>query len=663
MKIYANNLTTGFDLVGNIVSVADNCTCSGGALSNGSFESFNKNNVPNDWEYNGKLSVDNGYKVCGKYNGLLTGAGSFWQDTPNVVPGSTVNLVIWGGYHQSRNQYFKLIFLGVDNSVLLSVDKKLTKSVEENGGNLTKYSLSGVAPEGTLKVRVLGITEGDYLKVDMVCLDIQKPVVECGTCVSNKLLNPDFESTITSGGKEIPADWEGVNFTKDAAYKVCGSKNGLITGAGSFYQDVPATTGSSVKLKIWAGYHTFKQQKIELLFFCAAGGSPISSVFVFLDKSVEDLGGKLKEYTLEGIAPLGTAYVRVKGSSNGDYFKVDNACLTIESPDTDGNACVVGDNILVNPSFEDGTSGWAKSGLGTFNGSNQYVVCGSLAGVGEGAVCISQDLSMASSDIATFQVWGGWKTTNAEQRACLIFLDINGAEISRELVKIEENLSNCPSMLKLYEVSKVAPIGTALVRVALESDGGEFRFDHAKLKIVKGTLPVKLVKFLASNQENVVKLAWTTTSESDAKEFEIQHSTNGKSWNVLGNVEAQGESNNTVTYSFNHQDPVSGNNFYRMKMIDLDGSFAWSNIIKVKLEGIAGVLAYPNPVSDYLHVEWGARPVSKIYFYDKNGVLIRTHQGNLNMPVNVKNLPNGFYLMRVEDGVGNFVTKRIQVGK
>jgi hypothetical protein len=320
-------------------TTTSNCKCDGNELSNGSFDNYKKvrvkgkdTYVPIDWNYEGTFTIDDDYVTCGTYNALLTGAGSFSQDAANVVPGSKVTLNIYGGYHNYNGHFFKLIFLGAGDVDLLTVDKKLNVSVKESKGNLTKYTLTGTAPAGTLKVRVVGTAAGDWFKVDGACLTIEQPPVVCNDCEDNKLKNPSFEQTEWKNNKEVPKDWVGTSrFIKDAGYVVCnGNKNGLIdNGSGSFYQDVKALPGSKVTLKIWGGYHHYRDQKFELQFFAEGATEPISSVSVNLDKSVEELKNKLKLYTLDALSPEGTAFVRVKGSTAGDYLKVDAACLTI----------------------------------------------------------------------------------------------------------------------------------------------------------------------------------------------------------------------------------------------------------------------------------------------------------------------------------------------
>jgi hypothetical protein len=635
------------------------CGCNNQELLNGSFETA-KNNVPTDWKHEGKFITDTNYDVCGVDNGRLDGAGSFWQDVANVVPGSKVTLKIYGGYHKFADQYFRLIFLGKNDEELLHVYQKLNKPVSETGGRLTRYTLTGTAPAGTLKIRVKGTAaRGDYFKVDVACLNIEKPVVSCSDCNNNRLQNPSFEETTMVYNKEVPTGWVGTNFVKDAAFVVCGSKNGLINaGAGSFYQDVKTTQGSKVKLKIWGGYHHLRNHRFELQFFAETGADPISSVFVELDKSVEDLKNKLKLYQLEGTAPAGTAYVRVKGSSTGDYFKVDGACLTIE----ESAECVAcNGNKLVNSSFEQGTTGWVKeNGNGSFSTADKYAVCGSQAGVISGFATASQDVQVTPGSDVTLSVWGAYSAKD-EQKFSLIFYNAQNVQVGSESAAVDKGVTTGnTSGLKQYTVSKKAPAGTKFVRVQMSSQGSEFRFDNACLTIVAGSLPVKLADFKANIMEGAVQLEWSTTMESNSGVFEVQQSTAGKGWKVLGQVAAKGESNAVINYDFTDVTPAAGNNLYRLKMIDLDETFAYSSIVSVNVEGGAEVNVYPNPATEYITISTPGDALLNVAIFNANGQLVKRATTD---KVDLSGLGMGRYIVKISHKSGAVTTKRIVVSK
>ena len=108
-------------------------------------------------------------------------------------------------------------------------------------------------------------------------------------------------------------------------------------------------------------------------------------------------------------------------------------------------------------------------------------------------------------------------------------------------------------------------------------------------------LPVTLTSFSLSKEEKNVRLNWNTTSETNSDQFEIQRSRDAKQWMKLGSIKAKGESSANLVYTYLDPQPGSGNNFYRLKMIDRDGTFAYSSIRNISLDGKESVTAYPNP--------------------------------------------------------------------
>lgn len=115
-----------------------------------------------------------------------------------------------------------------------------------------------------------------------------------------------------------------------------------------------------------------------------------------------------------------------------------------------------------------------------------------------------------------------------------------------------------------------------------------------------GALPVTFVSFAAKAEGQIANLAWSTTAETNSERFDIQRSQNGKDWKIIGSVSANGESKTILSYSFSDNNPLNGQNFYRLKMIDLDSTFAYSRINNVAFENKSLVNVYPNPAINEL---------------------------------------------------------------
>ncbi|MBE9466307.1 T9SS type A sorting domain-containing protein [Dyadobacter subterraneus] len=175
-------------------------------------------------------------------------------------------------------------------------------------------------------------------------------------------------------------------------------------------------------------------------------------------------------------------------------------------------------------------------------------------------------------------------------------------------------------------------------------------------------LPVTLASFSAKVQPSEatksVVLNWTTTQEKNSDYFDIQHSTDAKQWNVLGKVQAGNESSEIKRYDFTDTDPKNSTNYYRLKMVDKDGTFAYSRIESVSIDGKdLAVTLFPNPVSNELFVQdVSNQSVKELSIFNSNGQIVQ--QANSISPtkgINVEGLSNGLYIVKVlrTDGTQN----------
>jgi hypothetical protein len=149
--------------------------------------------------------------------------------------------------------------------------------------------------------------------------------------------------------------------------------------------------------------------------------------------------------------------------------------------------------------------------------------------------------------------------------------------------------------------------------------------------------------------EKAALLNWNTTSEVNSNRFEIEHSTDGKGWEVLGSVQSNGETDNTLSkYSFTDIQPVNGENLYRLKMIDNDDTYAYSRIVSVIFESEILAMAYPNPAIDKLTIsadDWNK--VEKVQILNLSGTVIYESGNKAGPEINVSDLTPGSYVLRI----------------
>ncbi len=116
------------------------------------------------------------------------------------------------------------------------------------------------------------------------------------------------------------------------------------------------------------------------------------------------------------------------------------------------------------------------------------------------------------------------------------------------------------------------------------SSSGDFAYASS---LVVGTLPVQIGSFAAAiYKSNQVQLNWTTLSEKNTHYFEIEESVDGVNFLSISKVYAIGNSTNRQNYSFIHSKPAAFNKplFYRLKIIDKDGQYAYSKSSTIRLE-------------------------------------------------------------------------------
>jgi len=115
-----------------------------------------------------------------------------------------------------------------------------------------------------------------------------------------------------------------------------------------------------------------------------------------------------------------------------------------------------------------------------------------------------------------------------------------------------------------------------------------------------GVLPVTWKSVVAEKLSDRVLVRWTTATELNTRDFEVQFSTNAIDWQPIGKVPAAGKSESPKDYSLIHQTPQKGgiNNFYRILQSDLDGKSSFSKIVSIIMDAPGPeVMVFPNPAS------------------------------------------------------------------
>lgn len=167
-------------------------------------------------------------------------------------------------------------------------------------------------------------------------------------------------------------------------------------------------------------------------------------------------------------------------------------------------------------------------------------------------------------------------------------------------------------------------------------------------------LPVKLASFSVKREGTNSFLKWRTTAETNAEKFVVERAGNSKKWVTIGEVAARGESIEELNYSHTDGAPLAGSNLYRIKMVDNDGSFAYSRIVSLNFKGETLIKMYPNPVADKLMISADASlKIADVEITDFSGKRVAKlpYDGK---DIDVKNLAAGVYVIKLTELNGGF---------
>ena len=168
------------------------------------------------------------------------------------------------------------------------------------------------------------------------------------------------------------------------------------------------------------------------------------------------------------------------------------------------------------------------------------------------------------------------------------------------------------------------------------------------------TLPLNLIDFTAAGKNNKVQLNWKTAAEVNTKEFTVEYNAGNNNWVSIGTISAK-NSLGTNNYSYLHQQPINGENYYRLKMIDKNGDFRYGKSALVKFTSKNGVSIYPNPVREALSAELYNTTAEKLTFKitDMTGRVLKTKSvetqiGNNLIQLPTSQLSKGTYILVIE---------------
>gem|GEM_PF-5709701 len=180
-------------------------------------------------------------------------------------------------------------------------------------------------------------------------------------------------------------------------------------------------------------------------------------------------------------------------------------------------------------------------------------------------------------------------------------------------------------------------------------NSGDPEFDRIMF-VANGSLPVDLERFGAALSNGVVNLNWQVGTENNVKGYEVERSATGTRFEKIGFVNATG----SRSYSFADKLPLEGKSLYRLKTVDLDGTFSYSQIVGVNADLPSGIKLFPNPATDRVFVQHSpAVTGSTLRVVGASGQAlksIRTAQNQVQTIIDLAGIPAGLYTVEFDNG-------------
>ena len=175
-----------------------------------------------------------------------------------------------------------------------------------------------------------------------------------------------------------------------------------------------------------------------------------------------------------------------------------------------------------------------------------------------------------------------------------------------------------------------------------------------------GALPVEWLSIKGRWIPSGVELKWAAGSEDNNSHFVIERTHDGAHWEVIGEQDGAGFSSSISRYQFIDENPYADVNYYRVKQVDYDGQFDYSDVVMVHsnlAQEQFEITVFPNPAKNNVTVEWnkGERN-SSIIIMDINGKVIQQEDiiNGYSHSIDLSNIDSGVYFIQL---VGSQETK------
>jgi len=200
--------------------------------------------------------------------------------------------------------------------------------------------------------------------------------------------------------------------------------------------------------------------------------------------------------------------------------------------------------------------------------------------------------------------------------------------------------------------------GSFIVKVVYaDNSDGSYQVSDYTLTILS-VLPLTWRSFTVTTRGNTALLQWSTASEQNTRDFNVQHSTDGSGWMTIGSLPAAGNSSSISSYSYLHADPVTGDNYYRIQQTDMDSRYSYSTIQKMQIASNNKSFSVINTAVSNGILQVAVKIPVVLYLYNNDGKLIWQKEFNTGMQhIDLGTVSTGVYILKGKDTVEKIVVR------
>ena len=157
-------------------------------------------------------------------------------------------------------------------------------------------------------------------------------------------------------------------------------------------------------------------------------------------------------------------------------------------------------------------------------------------------------------------------------------------------------------------------------------------------------LPVELISFTGKQSGRQHLLEWTTATEINSACFDLERSANGVSFELIGTIQGAGSMTNKTDYNYTNRRLYNGLNYYRLKLVDTDGKFEYSDLITINNPGSDKIRLYPNPVTSELYLD-GLKQPATYTITNTVGQIMQAGSITPDQPIKIASFSRGLYFI------------------